>query len=464
MENAKVNDLANEHVGKLLFRLAVPAIAAQLVNMLYNIVDRMYIGHIEGIGATALTGVGVCFPILMIISAFSALVGMGGAPRASIKMGQGDFDGAEKTLGNCFITLLGISVVLTAFFLVFQERLLLLFGASENTLPYANSYLTIYVCGTIFVQIALGMNAFISSQGYATTGMLTVVIGAVTNIVLDPLFIFVFNMGVRGAAIATVISQAVSAAWVMAFLFGKRSRLRIRPKNFRLEAKIILPVFALGVSPFIMQSTESLLNIAFNSSLQKYGGDLAVGAMTILSSLMQILNLPLMGLAQGAQPIISFNYGAKNTERVKHAFRLLLITSLAFSLVFWAAVMLFPGLFVSIFNNEEDLLGITTWAIHIYLAAGFLMGAQLACQQTFISIGQAKSSLFLALLRKIILLIPLIYILPNFFENKVFAVFLAEPVSDVLAVTTTVCLFAYQFKRLLAKLDGAKIPIPAAGE
>lgn len=461
MENSKVNDLANERVGKLLFRLAVPAIAAQLVNMLYNIVDRMYIGHIEGIGATALTGVGVCFPILMVISAFSALVGMGGAPRASIKMGQGDYDGAEKTLGNCFITLLGISVVLTALFLVFKERLLLLFGASENTLPYANSYLTIYVCGTIFVQIALGMNAFISSQGYATTGMLTVLIGAVTNIVLDPLFIFVFQMGVRGAAIATVISQAVSAVWVMAFLFGKRSRLRIRPKNFRLDAKIILPVFALGVSPFIMQSTESLLNIAFNSSLQKYGGDLAVGAMTILSSLMQILNLPLMGLAQGAQPIISFNYGAKNTERVKHAFRLLLIASLTFSLVFWAAVMLFPGMFVTIFNSEEDLMGITKWAIHIYLAAGFLMGAQLACQQTFISIGQAKSSLFLALLRKIILLIPLIYILPNFFENKVFAVFLAEPVSDVLAVTTTVCLFAYQFKRLLAKLENAKNPASA---
>ena len=461
MENSKVNDLANERVGKLLFRLAVPAIAAQLVNMLYNIVDRMYIGHIEGIGATALTGVGVCFPILMVISAFSALVGMGGAPRASIKMGQGDYDGAEKTLGNCFITLLGISVVLTALFLVFKERLLLLFGASENTLPYANSYLTIYVCGTIFVQIALGMNAFISSQGYATTGMLTVLIGAVTNIVLDPLFIFVFQMGVRGAAIATVISQAVSAVWVMAFLFGKRSRLRIRPKNFRLDAKIILPVFALGVSPFIMQSTESLLNIAFNSSLQKYGGDLAVGAMTILSSLMQILNLPLMGLAQGAQPIISFNYGAKNTERVKHAFRLLLIASLTFSLVFWAAVMLFPGMFVTIFNSEEDLMGITKWAIHIYLAAGFLMGAQLACQQTFISIGQAKSSLFLALLRKIILLIPLIYILPNFFENKVFAVFLAEPVSDVLAVTTTVCLFAFQFKRLLAKLGSAKNPASA---
>ncbi len=461
MENSKVNDLANERVGKLLFRLAVPAIAAQLVNMLYNIVDRMYIGHIEGIGATALTGVGVCFPILMVISAFSALVGMGGAPRASIKMGQGDYDGAEKTLGNCFITLLGISVVLTALFLVFKERLLLLFGASENTLPYANSYLTIYVCGTIFVQIALGMNAFISSQGYATTGMLTVLIGAVTNIVLDPLFIFVFQMGVRGAAIATVISQAVSAVWVMAFLFGKRSRLRIRPKNFRLDAKIILPVFALGVSPFIMQSTESLLNIAFNSSLQKYGGDLAVGAMTILSSLMQILNLPLMGLAQGAQPIISFNYGAKNTERVKHAFRLLLIASLAFSLVFWAAVMLFPGMFVTIFNSEEDLMGITKWAIHIYLAAGFLMGAQLACQQTFISIGQAKSSLFLALLRKIILLIPLIYILPNFFENKVFAVFLAEPVSDVLAVTTTVCLFAFQFKRLLAKLESGKNPASA---
>ena len=456
MESSRVNDLANESVGKLLFRLAVPAIAAQLVNMLYNIVDRMYIGHIEGIGAAALTGVGVCFPILMVISAFSSLVGMGGAPRASIKMGQGDFEGAEKTLGNCFITLLGISVVLTIFFLIFKEKLLLLFGASENTLPYADSYLTIYVCGTIFVQIALGMNAFISTQGYATTGMLTVLIGAVTNIVLDPLFIFVFHMDVQGAAIATVISQGVSAVWVMVFLFGKKSRLRIRPQNFRLDAKILLPVFALGVSPFIMQSTESLLNIAFNSSLQKYGGDLAVGAMTILSSLMQILTLPITGLTQGAQPIISFNYGAKNTERVRQAFRLMITAALVFSVAFWASVMLFPGMFVMIFNNEAELMGITIWAIRIYLAVGFVMGAQFACQQTFIAIGQAKSSLFLALLRKIILLIPLIYILPNFFEDKVFAVFLAEPVSDTLAVLTTVSLFAYQFKRLLRQLDNEK--------
>lgn len=456
MESSRVDDLANESVGKLLFRLAVPAIAAQLVNMLYNIVDRMYIGHIEGIGAAALTGVGVCFPILMVISAFSSLVGMGGAPRASIKMGQGDFEGAEKTLGNCFITLLGISVVLTIFFLIFKEKLLLLFGASENTLPYADSYLTIYVCGTIFVQIALGMNAFISTQGYATTGMLTVLIGAVTNIVLDPLFIFVFHMDVQGAAIATVISQGVSAVWVMVFLFGKKSRLRIRPQNFRLDAKILLPVFALGVSPFIMQSTESLLNIAFNSSLQKYGGDLAVGAMTILSSLMQILTLPITGLTQGAQPIISFNYGAKNTERVRQAFRLMITAALVFSVAFWASVMLFPGMFVMIFNNEAELMGITIWAIRIYLAVGFVMGAQFACQQTFIAIGQAKSSLFLALLRKIILLIPLIYILPNFFEDKVFAVFLAEPVSDTLAVLTTVSLFAYQFKRLLSQLDNEK--------
>ncbi len=442
--------LAHESVGRLLFRLAVPAITAQLVNMLYNIVDRIYIGHIEGIGADALTGVGVTFPIIMIVSAFSSLVGMGGAPRSSIKQGEGDEAGAEETLSNCFVVLIGISVVLTVLFLIFKGDLLMMFGASEVTFPYADRYLAIYLCGTIFVQISLGMNAFITSQGYAMTSMLTVIIGAAINIVLDPIFIFGFGMDVTGAALATVISQAVSAVWVLLFLFGKRSRLRIRTKYFRPRAKILLPVFALGISPFIMQSTESLLNVAFNSSLQTYGGDLAVGAMTILSSMMQVLNLPLTGLTQGAQPIISFNYGAGNIDRVRKTFRLLLISALSFSTFFWLLVMLFPGVFVSLFNNSDpQLREITIWAIRIYLAAALIMGAQLACQQTFIAVGQAKSSLFLALLRKIILLIPMIYILPNFFDDKVFAVFLAEPVSDILAVATTVTLFSVQFRKIL---------------
>ena len=447
------NDLANDKIGVLLFRLALPSITAQLVNMLYNIVDRMYIGHIEGIGATALTGVGVTFPIIMIISAFSALIGMGGAPRVSICMGRKDKEGAEKVLGNCLTMLVTISVILTVFFLIFKNEILMAFGASSETLPYAERYLTIYICGTIFVQISLGMNMFISAQGFAKVSMATVLIGAIINIVLDPVFIFLFHLEVQGAAIATVLSQAVSAIWVMRFLLKGQSTLKIRRKNLRLQASTILPVLALGVSPFIMQSTESLLNIAFNSSLQRYGGDLAVGAMTILSSLMQVLNMPLTGLTQGAQPIISFNYGAGNRERVAKAFRLLIIAAVGFSTLFWAVVQLFPSIFVMIFNNDPELMEFTVWAAHIYFGTAFLLGAQTGCQQTFLAVGQAKVSLFLALLRKVILLIPLIYILPLFFENKVFAVFVAEPVADTIAVISTVTLFSWQFRKILREMD-----------
>ena len=401
---AKQNtDLGRDSVGKLLFKLAVPAIAAQIINMLYNIVDRMYIGHIPDIGPAALTGVGVTFPIIMIIAAFSSLIGMGGAPRASICMGRQDNDGAEHILGNCFTVLLGISVVLTAVFLIFGKPLLMMFGASESTLPYASAYMNIYVCGTIFVQLALGLNAFISSQGFATTSMMTVVIGAVINIVLDPIFIFVFGMGVQGAALATILSQAVSSIWVLWFLFGKKTKLRIQKKYMIPRKHIILPVLALGVSPFIMQSTESLVNITLNASLQTYGGDIAVGAMAILASMMQVVLLPLMGLTQGAQPIIGYNYGAGQPGRVKKAFKLLLISSLCFTGILWAVAMVFPELFILIFTEDASLTSYTIWAIRIYLGASFILGAQVACQQTFIAVGQAKSSLFLALLRKIVL-------------------------------------------------------------
>lgn len=447
------NDLGKENVGKLLLRLALPAIAAQLVNMLYNIVDRMYIGHIPEVGAAALTGVGVSFPIIMIISAFSALIGMGGAPHASIKMGQGKNGEAEKILGNCFTVLVGISVVLTAFFLLTGRQLLLAFGASEGTVQYGLGYLNIYVCGTIFVQLALGLNSFISSQGFATKSMLTVVIGAVINIALDPLFIFVFGLGERGAALATVLSQAVSAVWVMKFLTGKKTALKLRRKNLRVRRSIILPVLALGVSPFIMQSTESLVSICLNSSLQTYGGDMAVGAMTILTSLMQVLMMPLMGLSQGAQPIVGYNYGAKQPERVKKTFQLLLLSALAFSVAFFLVVQLIPQPLIAVFSSHPDLMGVTTWAIRIYFGAGFILGAQIACQQTFIAVGKAKISLFLALLRKVVLLIPLIYILPNFLGDKVFAVFLAEPVADLLATTTTIIMFSLEFKKILRQCE-----------
>lgn len=456
MRSEQKADLGQGSVGKLLFQLALPAICAQVVNMLYNIVDRIYIGHIPGIGAAALTGVGVTFPIIMLISAFSALVGMGGAPLASIEMGKGDDDRAERILGNCFVTLLITSVVLTLFFLLTGERLLLLFGASEDTISYALGYLNIYVCGTIFVQIALGLNAFISSQGFARTSMYTVMIGAVINIVLDPIFIFVFDMGAQGAALATILSQAVSCVWVLVFLTGKRTKLKIRRRNLRIRAKVLLPVLALGVSPFIMQSTESLVSVSLNSSLQRYGGDLAVGAMTILASLMQMLNMPMMGLTQGAQPIIGFNYGAGKYDRVKKAFRLLLGSTVTYSTVFWLLIMLAPGMFISIFNRDPALLQISSWAARIYLGAVFMLGIQIACQQTFLAVGQAKISLFLALLRKIILLIPLIYILPMFLQDKVFAVFLAEPVADFLASASTALVFALNIKKILAPKTGGE--------
>lgn len=450
MEENATNKLGSAPVGKLLLELAIPAITAQLINMLYNIIDRIYIGHIQDVGPLALTGVGLTFPIIMIISAFSALIGMGGSPLASMRLGEKRYKMAEKIVGNCFSALLIIAVTLTIVFLIFARPLLYLFGASDDTIDFALSYMNIYIMGTVFVMIALGMNPFISAQGFAKTGMLTVTIGAVFNIALDPLFIFAFGLGVPGAALATIISQAVSCFWVLKFLTGKKTTVKIRRQYMRLDKKCILPVLGLGLSPFIMQSTESLLNICFNSSLQKYGGDLAVGAMTIMSSLAQVAFMPLLGLAQGAQPIISYNFGANNKERVRKTFRLLIISSVIFSSAFCLFNELFPNVFVSLFANSEELQSIAAWALRIYMAGAFMMGIQDGCQQTFIALGQAKTSIFLALFRKMILLIPLIYILPNFFTDKVFAVFLAEPVADIVAATTTGCLFAIQFKRLLS--------------
>ncbi len=446
-------DLGSGSVGKLLFQLALPAITAQIVNVLYNMVDRMYIGHIPEIGAAALTGVGVCFPIIMIISAFAALVAMGGAPRASIMLGKGDKEAAEKILGNCTTATFVSGIVLTVVFLIFGRDLLLLFGASENTIQYAVDYIRIYACGTLFVQIALGLNNFITSQGFATISMLSVVIGAVANIILDPIFIFVFNMGVKGAALATILSQALSAFWVLRFLMGKKTILRIKKQYLKIEPKTYLPCLALGMSPFVMQSTESIISVCFNSSLLKYGGDIAVGSMTILSSIMQFSMLPLQGLTQGAQPIISFNYGARKAERVKKAFFLQLISCVVFSGLIWAIAMFAPNLFIGIFTPDPDLTAYTKWAIRIYMAVSIIFGLQIGCQQTFVAIGNAKVSLFLAVLRKIILLIPLIFLLPNFFEDKAMAVFLAEPVADVIAVTTTVCMFTFQFRKTMKELN-----------
>lgn len=446
-------DLGKEPVGHLLFILAVPAITSQVVNALYNMVDRMYIGHIPEVGSAALTGVGVCFPIIMIISAFAYLFGMGGAPRASIFMGKKDNDTAEKILGNCTTSLMIIAVLLTVLVLIFQEPLLYLFGASENTIGYAMDYMTIYAIGTIFVQLTLGLNAFISAQGFSKISMLTVVIGAVTNILLDPIFIFGLNMGVQGAAVATVMSQALSAIWAFWFLSGKNTILKLKRENLKINFHILLPCIALGVAPFAMQATESVLVLCFNSSLLKYGGDLAVGAMTILSSVMQFAMLPLQGLTQGGQPIISYNYGAKQGDRVQKAFKLQTISCFSYSSILWLLIMIFPSLFVAIFTSDSQLTEITIWALRIYMAGVLLMGIQISCQQTFIAFGNSKKSAFLAVFRKILVLIPLIYILPMFISDQVFAVFLAEPIADTIAVLTTSTMFYFEMKNKMKEMQ-----------
>ena len=446
--------LGTEPVGRLLLKLALPTVAAQLINMLYNIVDRIYIGHIPKVGSLALTGVGVCMPLIMIVSAFAALVSTGGAPRASICMGKGDKDSAENILGNCFSMQILVSLILTVILLLGNRTFLMAFGASENTIEYAVSYMNIYAVGTIFVQLTLGMNAFITAQGFAKTGMLSVLIGAVSNILLDPIFIFGFHMGVRGAALATIISQTFSCIWVLSFLFGKKTTLRIRKKYMRLQSSVFLPTLALGLATFIMQSSESVISVCFNSSLLKYGGDIAVGAMTILTSVMQFAMLPLQGLGQGAQPIISYNYGAKNVSRVKSAFKLLLKVDLAYAAILWLTVLIFPRAFASLFTTDAALLDYTGSALRIYFAVLVIFGIQMACQMTFTSLGKAAASITVAVMRKFVLLIPLIYIMPHILSsNQTMAVYMAEPIADTLAVTFTAILFSFQFRKALKAIE-----------
>ena len=442
-------DLGKDRIGGLMFKLAMPSIVAQIINLLYNLVDRMYIGHIKEVGDAALTGVGVTMPLIMAITAFACLVSMGGAPRASIAMGKGNNEEAQKILGNCSAMLVVIAVAITGVIEFFGRDILMLFGASENTIGYAWSYMQIYALGTIFVQLALGLNAFINAQGFAKTGMLTVVIGAVCNIILDPILIFGFNLGVKGAAIATVISQAVSCIWIIFFLTGKKTILKLKIKNFKLQRKIVVPCISLGLAPFIMMFTESVLFICFNTSLLKYGGDIAVGSMAILSSIMQFAMLPLQGMTQGAQPIVSYNYGAKNIDRVKKSFKLLLGMCFAYATLLWAIAIFVPKVFVMIFTNQSELTEYACWAMRIYMAGALMLGIQVACQQTFIALGNAKTSVFLALLRKVFLLIPLIFILPLLLKsNQVLAVLLAEPISDFIAAITTGILFVLEYRQL----------------
>ena len=451
MSQNTTTNLGEGSIPSLLAKLAVPAVVAQVVNLMYNIVDRIYIGHISGIGASALTGVGLFTPILMLINAFAMLAGSGGAPRAAIYMGKKDNKTAEKIVGNCFSFLVICAVVMTAVFYIAAPQLLVLFGASSVTLTYALEYARIYIMGSIFIVIVLGMNLFITTQGFAKISMLTTVIGAVINIILDPVFIFVFGLGVKGAAIATVISQAVGALWILRFLTGKKTILRLKKENLRLERNIIGPCLGLGISTFVMLSTESILSMSFTSSLAKFGGDLAVGAMTIITSTSQLILMPLQGICQGGQPIISFNYGAKNNERVKKAFFIQLKVCVIFTCISWLIMMLVPQIFAGMFTADEELVKYTAWALRIYMAGIFAMGFQICCQQSFMALGQAKVSLFLACLRKLILLIPLIFILPVFMQDKVFAVFVAEPVSDIIAAAVTTIVFMAKFNGILEK-------------
>ncbi len=452
MQNNK-NFLGTEPVGKLLFKLSIPTVIAQLINMLYNIVDRIYIGHIPGEGSLALTGVGVCMPVIMIVSAFAALVSSGGAPRASIYMGKQDNESAEQILGNCFVLQIVVSIILTFVLLIWSKDLLLAFGASTNTIRYATDYMRIYAFGTLFVQLTLGMNAFITAQGFTTISMVSVLIGAICNISLDPVLIFGFHMGVKGAALATILSQAISMVWVVLFLCGKKTQIHLRRNNMRLTPRVIIPCVTLGLAAFIMQASESVVTVCFNSSLLRYGGDIAVGAMTILTSVMQFAMLPLQGIAQGAQPISSYNYGAKNADRVKRTFRLLLITCLVYSVSLWTAVQLAPRVFVSIFTADSSLVEFTAPMLKIYLGGLFLFGIQIACQMTFTSLGKAANSIVVAVVRKFVLLLPLIYIMPHVTSNATVGVYMAEPIADIIAVMFTSVLFTVQFKKALAEIQ-----------
>ena len=389
----------------------------------------------------------------MIVSAFAALVSSGGAPRASIYMGKQENESAEQILGNCFSLQIIISLILTTVLLIWSKDLLLAFGASENTIGYATDYMQIYAFGTLFVQLTLGMNSFITAQGFTTVSMVSVVIGAICNISLDPVFIFGFHMGVKGAALATILSQGISMVWVILFLCGKKTQIHLRTKYMRLEPKVILPCVALGLAAFIMQASESIVSVCFNSSLLRYGGDIAVGAITILTSVMQFAMLPLQGIAQGAQPISSYNYGAKNADRVKKTFRLLAITCFVYSTLLWTAVQLVPKAFVSIFTADADLIAFSAPILQIYLGGLCLFGIQVACQMTFTSLGKAVNSIVVAVVRKFVLLIPLIYIMPHIVSDATTGVYMAEPIADVIAVTFTSVLFAVQFKKALAEIQ-----------
>ena len=454
MNNKYEERLGTERMLPLVFKMALPAVAAQFVNLLYSIVDRIYIGHIPGIGTDALAGVGVTTSLIILISSFSAIVGGGGAPLAAIALGQGDRVRAGKILGNGFVLLILFTLLTSVIAYTFMEPILLFTGASENTLEYAVDYLSIYLLGTIFVEISTGLNSFINAQGRPAIAMFSVLIGALLNIILDPIFIFWFDMGVKGAALATVLSQACSAVWVVSFLFSRRASLPLEKRYMGLDRKIILSILALGVSPFIMASTESLVGFVLNSSLKEFG-DIYISALTILQSSMQFASVPLTGFAQGFVPIISYNFGHGDKQRVKDCFRIVLVTMFSFNLILMLFMILFPSTVASAFTSDERLIETVRWTMPVFLGGMTIFGLQRACQNMFVALGQARISIFIALLRKAILLIPLAIILPRFMG--VMGVYWAEPISDTISAATASVLFMLNIRKVLSEESLAKI-------
>lgn len=455
MQQDKERRMGTEPIGRLMISMAVPSIVAQVINILYNIVDRIYIGHIKGVGMEALTGVGVTFPIITLISAFSAFAGAGGAPLASIWLGKGDRKRAEKILGNGVSMLLFFSLLLMGFFYAFKKPVLYLFGASDATIPYAVDYISIYLMGTVFVELALGLNAFIISQGQSRIAMMAVLIGAAVNIILDPVFIFGLQMGVKGAARATVISQALSALWTVGFLVSKRSTLTIKPEAMKPDLHIIGSVMALGVSPFIMRATESLISVVLNNGLQRYGGDIYVGSLTIMQSVMQMYAAPLGGFTQGVQPIISYNFGAGNFDRVKKLYRSMITSCFLFSASATILIIIFPGFFAGMFTNDAALIRLVEQMMPIFMFGMLVFGLQQGIQPTFLALGQAKISFFIAIFRKVVLLVPLALILPLKFG--VMGIYYAEPISDVLSAAMAATLFLLNIKKIVSKETLQKI-------
>lgn len=451
MNHSYEERLGTDPMLRLIFRMALPAVAAQFVNLLYAIVDRVYIGHIPGIGTDALAGVGVTMSIVILISSFSAIVGAGGAPLAAIALGQGNRERAGKILGNGFVLLLLFTVVTSSLAYLFMEPVLLLTGASEHTLGYAEDYLSVYLLGTLFVELSVGLNAFINTQGRPGIAMTSVLIGAAMNIVLDPVFIFGLDMGVKGAALATILSQACSAGWVLRFLFSRQASLPLERRYMKLDKGIVLSMLALGVSPFIMASTESLVGFVLNGSL-KHFGDIHVSALAILQSTMQFASVPLVGFAQGFVPVASYNYGHGYKDRVRSCFRISLITMFSFNFALMLLMICFPSVVASAFTDDEVLIGTVRCVMPVFLAGMTIFGLQRACQNMFVALGQARISIFIALLRKVILLIPLALLLPRFWGvNGIYA---AEAISDATAAVCCTLLFAWKFPKILSRIPG----------